>query len=144
MYPTSLIQEERASLRDSRDLPGIVMLLKKLAFFSGLKIAWTRALFSKSSPSENPYAHFITIVGLYTYRTCTVWVLVPFGNLIIFVFLFHRITIVSDELSQILWSRVHPFLGDIEIDGDPHDHNIHGIPSLLKGRWTPTGLNNVR
>ena len=59
-------------------------------------------------------------------------------------FLFNRITLVSDELSQILWSGVHPFLGDIEIDGDPHDHNIHGVPSLLRGRWSPIGLNNAR
>ena len=56
----------------------------------------------------------------------------------------YRITLVSDELSQILWSRVHPFLKDIVIDGDPHDHNVHGVPSLLKGRWRPIGLNNVR
>lgn len=54
-----------------------------------------------------------------------------------------RITIVSDDLASTLWARVRPFLEDIIIEDNPHIHNIHGVPSLMKGTWKPVGLNNL-
>ena len=51
--------------------------------------------------------------------------------------------IQSDDLSSLLWSRIKPYLGPLEIQGDPHDVHIHGIESLIKGSWQPYGLNNV-
>ena len=51
--------------------------------------------------------------------------------------------IQSDELSSLLWSRIEPYLGPLEIQGDPYDVHIHGIESLIKGSWQPYGLNNV-
>ena len=49
----------------------------------------------------------------------------------------------SDELASVLWKRIRPYLSDVEITGDPHDVHIHGVGSLLKGKWQPLKLNNV-
>lgn len=54
-----------------------------------------------------------------------------------------RITLESKALSDVLWSRIKNFVHDISIDGDPHKHHIHGPVSLMKGTWTPVGLNSL-
>ena len=49
----------------------------------------------------------------------------------------------SDDLADLIWKRVKPFLDDIIIEDDPHKIHIHGVTSLLKGKWRPLELNNV-
>lgn len=52
-----------------------------------------------------------------------------------------RITIQSEKLAAILWSRIKPYVKDITIGDNPHEVHIHGHPSLMKGTWKPVGLN---
>jgi len=53
-----------------------------------------------------------------------------------------RIVVESEELAEVLWSRIRPHLEDtLTIGGDPHDVYVHGIAPLLKGDWHPHKLN---
>ncbi len=49
----------------------------------------------------------------------------------------------SPTLADILFSRVKPYLEDLQINDDPHKVHIHGIQSMLQGQWTPCRLNQV-
>ena len=56
-----------------------------------------------------------------------------------------RIVLESEELSNLLWKRIQPYLTDFDIPEDTplSDLHIHGVPYLLRGRWQPIGLNKV-
>ncbi|WAR18302.1 hypothetical protein MAR_000140 [Mya arenaria] len=54
-----------------------------------------------------------------------------------------RITLQSQTLADVLWSRLKGDIKDIVIDNDPHKCHIHGPPFLMKGTWKPIGLNNI-
>ena len=54
-----------------------------------------------------------------------------------------RIMVHSPSLADVLWTRVKPFLADMDIEGDPHKVHIHGISALLQGKWKPSGINDV-
>lgn len=51
----------------------------------------------------------------------------------------------SIELAEILWKRVKDFIKPVEFleNDDPKHQHIHGIPFLLKGKWSPVGFNHV-
>ena len=49
----------------------------------------------------------------------------------------------SPSLADVLFSRVKSYLNDIEIKGDPHKVHIHGIETMLQGKWKPLRLNPV-
>ena len=55
----------------------------------------------------------------------------------------YRIMLQSEQLASVLWERIRPHLCDINITGDPHDVHIHGVDTLLQGKWKPLRLNNV-
>ena len=57
---------------------------------------------------------------------------------------FHfRVIIKNKDFSEIIFSRIKPFLDDIEIKGDPQKIHIHGIRNLMQGTWKPVSLNHV-
>ncbi|XP_067681338.1 uncharacterized protein [Haliotis asinina] len=55
----------------------------------------------------------------------------------------HRVSFRSQELADLLWARLAPFLSTIVINGDPKLQHIQGIDFLLQGTWQPLGLNPV-
>ncbi|XP_033734272.1 uncharacterized protein LOC117323265 isoform X2 [Pecten maximus] len=54
-----------------------------------------------------------------------------------------RISIDSQSLADLLWTRIQGYLEELEISSDPHSHHIHGIPCVVEGKWVPVGLNKL-
>ncbi|XP_064602326.1 uncharacterized protein LOC135468167 [Liolophura sinensis] len=54
-----------------------------------------------------------------------------------------RILLRCPELSELLYKRTEPFLGQVTIDGEPTDYHVQGVKAALQGTWTPIGLNEI-
>ncbi|XP_048737946.2 uncharacterized protein LOC125652647 [Ostrea edulis] len=57
-----------------------------------------------------------------------------------------RIVIESDDLADILWRRIQPFLSsefNVPEESSLKDLHIQGVPHLLWGKWQPVGLNKL-
>ncbi|XP_060081653.1 uncharacterized protein LOC132560963 [Ylistrum balloti] len=49
-----------------------------------------------------------------------------------------RITIESQSLADLLWTRVQPYLEELDIPCDSRSQHVHGV---VKDKWVPVGVN---
>ncbi|XP_074644083.1 uncharacterized protein LOC141900911 [Tubulanus polymorphus] len=52
-----------------------------------------------------------------------------------------RVMFRSPGLAKLLWDRIKHEVKDIEINGDPALQHVFGPLKIMRGKWTPVGLN---